>query len=67
MQTQYEEKDVCLVVGRDYRLHGKVYEYVITALDGEVLLDRKGFFRSLAAAKKAGIASAQTFIATALL
>jgi hypothetical protein len=66
MQTQYEEKDICLVVGRDYRLHGKVYEYVISALDGEVLLDRKGFFRSLAAAKKAGIAAAQSFIAPAL-
>jgi hypothetical protein len=66
MQTQYEEKDICLVVCRDYRLHSKVYEYVISALDGEVLLDRKGFFRSLAAAKKAGIATAQSFIAPAL-
>ena len=66
MQPQYEEKDICLVVGRDYRLHGKVFEYVITAFDGEVLLDRKGFFRSLATAKKAGIAAAQIFIAPAL-
>ena len=65
MPKQYE--NISLVIGRDYRLHGKVYEYVITADDGDVLLDRKGFFRSTGAAKKAGIAAAQQFMAPALL
>ena len=64
MTKQYE--NISLTVGRDYRLNGKIYEYVITADDGEVLLDRKGFFRSTGAAKKAGIAAAQQFMAPAL-
>jgi hypothetical protein len=64
MTKQYE--NISLVVCRDYRLHGKVFEYVITADDGEVLLDRKGFFRSYAAAKKAGIEAAQPFMAASL-
>jgi hypothetical protein len=64
MIKQYE--NISLVVCRDYRLHGKVFEYVVTADDGEVLLDRKGFFRSTAAAKKAGIESAQKFMAPTL-
>jgi hypothetical protein len=64
MTKQYE--NVSLVVAKDYRIGGKIYEYVITADDGEVLLARKGGFRSTAAAKKAGVAAAQEFIAPTL-
>lgn len=55
-------KTLSMVVCRDYRDHSS-YEFVISARssdddDGEIVA-RKGFFKSYAAAKAAGLRAAQ--------
>jgi hypothetical protein len=44
-----------MVVGRDYRLHGK-HEFVI--YEDEEIVTRKGFFASYTQAKRAGLKAA---------
>lgn len=46
--------------GRDYRLHGRFYEYCVFC--GDDLIARKGLFKSKAAARKAGVAAAETIM-----
>lgn len=59
---QYET--VSITVGRDYRTHGK-YEFLIMA-DEDVILEREGFFKSAATARRAAIRAAEKFLAPAL-
>ncbi len=65
MTNQFAASDITLVAVRDYRLHSG-YEYVISVEERDLPLERKGCFKTKAAAAKAGVAAAQKFIAPEL-
>lgn len=65
MTNQFAASDLCLVALRDYNSY-TAYEYVITVEERDMPLERKGGFKSKAAAAKACIAAAQKFIAPEL-
>lgn len=65
MTSQFAASDITLVAVRDYRLHSG-YEYVITVDERDMPLERKGCFKTIAAARKAGFNAAQKFIAPEL-